>query len=1523
MSLNIAAGNTLANATSLTSSSTNLQVTGDQVYVSANASDFYTVSFKQRSSLNIALTTPSSSSGNVNVELLTSNGTSIIRRSDNSGTLSESINIADQPAGTYYLKIYTDSNSPTNYTLDLQNRASTQANLLWRNYGTAGDRGKTQLWEMNGVNPSQTVSLSTISDLNWQIAGTGDFNKDGQEDLVWRHYGTSGADAGKVVIWTMNGTSPVQTIVMPFLVSDPNWRIEGVADFNKDGQEDLVWRHYGTTGVDAGKVVIWTMNGTSPVQTIVMPFLVGDTNWRIEGVADFNKDGQEDLVWRHYGTTGVDAGKVVIWTMNGTSPVQTIVMPFLVSDPNWRIEGISEGYSASSRIDIAGNTTAKAFNIGTLSGAGIYKDYVSNADSDDYYQFNLTSSSHVSLSLDSLAADANLYLYNSSGSFISSSTTGGNATESINANLASGTYYVRIFTNGGNTDYRLNLSVPPSNGFDIKFDYRFDTIGWFTADKRVALEAAANVWKGIILDEFANIPLGTDLSVVNPQTGITTSLKSDFVIDDLLVFVGARDLGAGTLGLGGPSGSWIIGSDLNTRYKGSDFEPWTGFMSFNSSTNWFFDATPGTANDIPSSSYDFISVAVHELGHVLGIGGSDAFQNLVAGGAFTGSNAKARNGGNPIPLEYSSTSGRYAHIESGYSYGGSGEAAMDPEITSGVRKLPNFLDVALLDDIGYSVNYSIAPIASSITVTSPNGGNVLTAGSSFTISWTDNISENVRIDLYKGGSFNSTITSSTLSDGSEVWLLPNTLLAGSDYQIRISSTSNNGLFDTSDGFFTISPPPYITVTSPDGGNTLQGGSTYNITWTDNISENVRIDLYKGNLFHSTITSSTTSNGSYWWTVPTTLVGTDYRIRVTSTSNTNIQDTSNNNFSIKTDLKKYWFYYNFNASDYRLADSYAGAVIAPNGAYNVAVLDGVYIDSDFYDPSSSLTEVGLNGKYLVFGIEDYDDALMNEAGRVFIHNYMDRDNGVEQHFIPYKYSQGVQPSGFNYLGSEVDYIDAKQTTLTKFGQDYFETDPEATTWKAEFFNNLSLSGSPVYVEGFGSDLSFERQWGLGSPSARNNPQTVLSDGFSVRVSSKRYLNPGLYHIRTTSDDGIRVRVGSNLMVINSWIDQGATPPHSGYFYWAGGEAPITIEYYENAGGASLKFELMAATAIQDPVNSATNWATSVFSWDHTQSAAPPVNFHEFSNRRIGSIDLGSNVRSDGKSGISFNFGDGALDNNPTQLPDDMFAVRSYTSAYFDGSTYKFLVRGDDGFQILAKNQATNVFYYITSQGSWEQAYGNHVERTATLPQGWYDLHFHYFEAGGGSNFDLFWEKAANPDITIKLDFFGNFTQTHKDLINKAAQNWRNIITRDMVSSGVLNITITEGTTRMDGTAWNGVWALTDFPGSGYGYGQKPATPTRYNFPYSYDNSLGSDYHTRMHFNSFQLANSSWVNTYLVRLATHEIGHALYLDEAQYDSLLGLNGIMDSQGLDPAMTSGIYQRLEDYGYWVDRNASISWS
>jgi hypothetical protein len=93
----------------------------------------------------------------------------------------------------------------------------------------------------------------------------------------------------------------------------------------------------------------------------------------------------------------------------------------------------------------------------------------------------------------------------------------------------------------------------------------------------------------------------------------------------------------------------------------------------------------------------------------------------------------------------------------------------------------------------------------------------------------------------------------------------------------------------------------ITVVSPNGGESWKHGTNHTISWskTGNPGTNVKIELLKGAAVNRVITTSK-SGISYSWAIPATQTpGTDYKIRITSISNSTYKDTSNNNFTIVT------------------------------------------------------------------------------------------------------------------------------------------------------------------------------------------------------------------------------------------------------------------------------------------------------------------------------------------------------------------------------------------------------------------------------------------------------------------------------------------------------------------------------------------------------------------------------------------------------------------------------------------------
>ena len=203
------------------------------------------------------------------------------------------------------------------------------------------------------------------------------------------------------------------------------------------------------------------------------------------------------------------------------------------------------------------------------------------------------------------------------------------------------------------------------------------------------------------------------------------------------------------------------------------------------------------------------------------------------------------------------------------------------------------------DNTGVSTLDGLSGATASITVTSPNGGETLYAGDSHTITWTSqNLSENVKIEInrsYSGGTW-ETIIASTSNDGSHAWTVttPTTTAA----RVRISGVTQTTVTDVSNANFSIVQRT-ITVTSPNGGETLYAGESHTITWTSqNLSGNVKIEInrsYSGGTWE-TIIASTTNDGSHSWTVTTPVTGAA-RIRLTGVTYTSVTDVSDANFSI--------------------------------------------------------------------------------------------------------------------------------------------------------------------------------------------------------------------------------------------------------------------------------------------------------------------------------------------------------------------------------------------------------------------------------------------------------------------------------------------------------------------------------------------------------------------------------------------------------------------------------------------------
>ena len=172
--------------------------------------------------------------------------------------------------------------------------------------------------------------------LDWFVAGIGDFDSDGRDDILWRH------SNGTLTNWLGTQSGGFVENHDDLSVQVPNeWQVAGVGDFDGDGNDDILWRHQNGAltnwlGTDSGSFA-----GNDDDIFRMVP-----TDWNVVGIGDFDLDGRDDILWRHANGTLTD------WLgASGGGFVENYAVLSVQVSNDWGIAGIGD-FNGDGRDDI-------------------------------------------------------------------------------------------------------------------------------------------------------------------------------------------------------------------------------------------------------------------------------------------------------------------------------------------------------------------------------------------------------------------------------------------------------------------------------------------------------------------------------------------------------------------------------------------------------------------------------------------------------------------------------------------------------------------------------------------------------------------------------------------------------------------------------------------------------------------------------------------------------------------------------------------------------------------------------------------------------------------------------------------------------------------------------------------------------------------------------------------------------------------------------------------------------------------
>lgn len=367
------------------------------------------------------------------------------------------------------------------------------------------------------------------------------------------------------------------------------------------------------------------------------------------------------------------------------------------------------------------------------------------------------------------------------------------------------------------------------------------------------------------------------------------------------------------------------------------------------------------------------------------------------------------------------------------------------------------------------------------------------------------------------------------------------------------------------------------------------------------------------------------------------------------------------------------------------------------------------------------------------------------------------------------SQAHPVSGDVYVNAgdhrvKVEYYEAGGQAVAKLNwQQVSGTPPTTPTdgprWRGEYYNNVSLSGTPALVR---EDDRVDFDWGLGSPAPG-----IANDRFSVRWTRNVPLQQGRYRFSVTADDGVRLWV-NNQLVIDEW-HEAQSRTYTADVDVPGGNVPVRVEYYENQGAAriSLSRSLLSATG-------ANRWRGEYYN-NRFLSGTPTL------------------VRSD--ANVNFDWGTGRPD---PAISADNFSARWTQSLNLAPGRYRFTATSDDGVRVYVNGQLV------------VDGWSDHPPRTfsgeVTVPGGATPVVVEYYEHLGGAMIQLSWSQLSGTAQPTP--------PSNQPLATVVRARWLSV--RATPEMGDNLVTAVQGGTTVTMLGRNGGWIKVRLPGGATGW-----------------------------------------------------------------------------------------------------------